>query len=88
MGTNDNFTGPVNLGNPNEFTIRKLAEKIIELVGSKSSLVYRALPSDDPKQRRPDISLAKEKLDWSPTIELDEGLYKTIHYFESLMLQA
>ncbi len=77
----ENFSGPVNIGNPNEFTIKQLAEQVIKLTGSKSKLVFKPLPSDDPKQRRPDISLAQEKLGWNPTIELEEGLKKTIEYF-------
>ncbi len=79
------LVGPVNVGNPNEFTIRELAEQVIELTGSKSKIVKKPLPSDDPKQRQPDISLAKEKLGWGPTIELREGLKKTIAYFDSLL---
>ena len=81
MESSSSFTGPVNLGNPNEFTMLELAEKVRELVGSTSKLVFKPLPSDDPKQRKPDISLAKEKLSWAPTIELEEGLSKTIEYF-------
>jgi UDP-glucuronate decarboxylase len=80
----ENCTGPVNLGNPNEFTIKELAEKIIKITGSKSKIVHKDLPSDDPKQRRPDISLAKKLLDWEPKIMLDEGLKKTIDYFKKL----
>lgn len=75
------FTGPVNLGNPVELTIKEIAEKIIALTGSKSKIVYRSLPQDDPKQRRPDIALAKEKLNWQPEVKLEEGLKKTIEYF-------
>jgi len=85
MATPDNFTGPINLGNPNEFTIRQLAEKIIELTGSTSTLVYTPLPSDDPRHRQPDITLAKDKLGWSPNIELEAGLKKTISYFEAFV---
>lgn len=85
MGTDDTFTGPVNIGNPDEFTILELAEKVIQLTGSKSKLVFRPLPSDDPLQRQPDISLAKEKLDWEPKIKLEEGLVKTIAYFDQLL---
>jgi len=77
----ESFIGPVNIGNPHEFTIRQLAEKIIEIIGSKSKIVYRELPSDDPTQRQPDISLAIEKLGWKPTVELHDGLKKTIPYF-------
>jgi UDP-glucuronate decarboxylase len=75
------FTGPMNLGNPNEFTIRELAELVIELTGSKSKIDFRPLPQDDPLQRCPDISLAKAKLDWEPQVQLREGLQKTIDYF-------
>lgn len=81
METETGFTGPVNLGNPGEFTILELAEKILRLTGSKSKLVFVPLPEDDPKQRRPDISLAKEKLGWEPKVGLEEGLERTIHYF-------
>jgi UDP-glucuronate decarboxylase len=80
--TPDDFTGPVNIGNPGEFTIRELAEKVIALTGSSSQLTKHPLPPDDPTQRRPDISLAKEKLGWEPTIQLEEGLKKTIAYFD------
>lgn len=82
MGTGPDFVGPVNIGNPGEFTIRQLAERVIALTGSKSKLVHRPLPQDDPKQRQPDISLAQEKLGWAPTVSLDEGLKPTIAYFE------
>lgn len=85
MATGDDFTGPVNIGNPNEFTIKELAEKVIKMTGSESKIIYMPLPNDDPKQRKPDISLAKEKLDWSPEIQLEEGLKKTIKYFESIV---
>jgi UDP-glucuronate decarboxylase len=81
MDTPDEFTGPINIGNPQEFTIRELAEHIIRLTESRSRLSFKPLPADDPKQRRPDISLAKEMLGWSPTIELAEGLERTIRYF-------
>lgn len=83
MNTED-FTGPVNIGNPGEFTMLELAKKVIELTGSSSKLVYRPLPSDDPLQRKPVIELAKEKLNWAPTIMLEEGLKKTIEYFKSI----
>ena len=86
MQTGDDFTGPVNLGNPTEFTILQLAEKIIELTGSHSKLRFMPLPGDDPRQRKPDISLAKRVLDWQPTVQLEEGLNKTIEYFKSLNL--
>lgn len=85
MNTDDEFIGPVNLGNPGEFTIRELAEKTLAMVGSKSSLINEPLPEDDPRQRQPDISLAKEKLGWEPVIKLDEGLSKTIEYFKSVL---
>ncbi|MCL7489659.1 MAG: SDR family oxidoreductase [Desulfobulbaceae bacterium] len=85
MDTPDDFTGPVNTGNPGEFTIKELAEKVIDLTGSSSKLDYKPLPSDDPTQRQPDITLAKEKLGWEPRIELEEGLKKTIPYFEKLL---
>jgi UDP-glucuronate decarboxylase len=80
-----NYVGPVNIGNPNEFTILELAQKVIEITNSKSKLVYQELPSDDPKQRQPDISLAQKELGWSPKIELSEGLKYTIEYFDDLM---
>jgi len=86
--TPDDFIGPVNLGNPREFTILELAEKVLELTGSSSRLVFKPLPMDDPKQRRPDISLAREALDWSPRVPLDEGLAQTIAYFEQLMREG
>jgi len=85
MATDDDFTGPVNTGNPGEFTIKELAQLIIELTGSDSELVYKPLPSDDPTQRQPDISLAKEKLGWEPVIKLREGLERTIPYFQSIL---
>jgi UDP-glucuronate decarboxylase len=81
----DNFIGPVNLGNPGEFTMWELAHKIIELTGSKSQILQQALPQDDPKQRRPNISEAKKMLDWGPTINLDQGLQKTIDYFRTIV---
>ena len=82
------FTGPVNIGNPGEFTIRELAEKVIDLTGSSSSLVFEPLPEDDPLQRKPDIALAQRDLGWQPTIMLEEGLKKTIAYFEALRTEA
>jgi UDP-glucuronate decarboxylase len=85
MDSSDEMTGPINLGNPGEFTIRELAETVIELTGSSSRIVHRPLPTDDPKQRRPDISKAEELLGWGPTIELREGLSKAIAYFESFV---
>ena len=78
-----NFVGPVNIGNPGEFTIRQLAELVLQKIPTSSKLVQRPLPSDDPTQRRPDITLAGEKLDWAPTIPLAEGLDKTIAYFRN-----
>ncbi|MGF7159490.1 UDP-glucuronate decarboxylase [Rhodoligotrophos appendicifer] len=86
--TPDSVTGPVNIGNPGEFTIRALAETVLELTGSRSALVRRPLPVDDPRQRRPDISLAKSLLNWEPTIELREGLAKTIAYFDAFLASA
>jgi UDP-glucuronate decarboxylase len=83
--TLDDFTGPLNLGNPREFTILELAEKVRALTGSRSSIVFNSLPSDDPVQRKPDITLAKERLGWAPKVNLDEGLMKTIGYFEALL---
>ena len=85
MATPDSFTGPVNVGNPNEFTILELAEKVIQLTGSKSKIIYKPLPSDDPMMRQPDISIAKKELNWSPKIELDEGLIKTIDFFKTIV---
>lgn len=83
MENEDGFIGPVNLGNPDEFTIKQLAEKVLELIpDSTSKIVYKDLPQDDPKQRQPDIALAKRKLDWQPDIKLEEGLRKTIPYFQ------
>ena len=85
MATGDDFTGPVNIGNPIEFTIRELAEKVIELTGSRSKLVFMPLPQDDPAQRQPNISLAKQALSgWEPKVQLEEGLLKTIAYFKQL----
>ena len=87
MGSEPSFLGPVNLGNPNEFTMLELAQAIIELTGSKSKIIHMDLPQDDPKQRQPDISLAKEKLEgWEPKIQLREGLITTISYFDKLLL--
>ena len=85
MDSPDDFTGPINIGNPVEFRIMELAEKVIKLTDSKSKLVYEKLPDDDPIQRQPDINLAKEKLGWEPKIHLEEGLIMTIHYFENLL---
>lgn len=83
--TDDNFIGPVNIGNPGEFTMWELAHKVIELTGSKSEILQKPLPQDDPKQRRPDISEAKKMLNWEPKIQLEEGLKKTIDYFQKLV---
>ncbi|MHB1351649.1 MAG: UDP-glucuronic acid decarboxylase family protein [Desulfobulbaceae bacterium] len=85
MATPDDFTGPVNTGNPGEFTIKELAQKVIDLIGSSSKLDYKPLPQDDPIQRQPDITLAREKLGWEPKVQLEEGLRKTIPYFEQLI---
>lgn len=84
MDTDDDFVGPVNIGNPHEFTILELAEKIIRMTGSKSKIVFKPLPHDDPKQRQPNISLAKEKLNWKPKVELDEGLRHMVEYFKNV----
>ena len=85
MNSREGFTGPVNIGNPGEFTMLELAQKVIEQTGSKSKIVYRPLPADDPTQRRPVIDLAKKELDWEPKIPLDEGLAKTIEYFKTII---
>jgi UDP-glucuronate decarboxylase len=85
MASEPGFTGPVNLGNPGEFTIRQLAEQVIDLTGSASTLEYRPLPADDPLQRQPDIGVAREKLDWIPTVPLRDGLQRTIAYFDALL---
>jgi UDP-glucuronate decarboxylase len=86
MATEDGFTGPVNVGNPIEFTMLELAEKVVALTGSRSQLVFRPLPSDDPRQRQPDIALARQALQgWEPRIGLDEGLAKTIDYFRTVL---
>ncbi|WP_419511789.1 UDP-glucuronic acid decarboxylase family protein [Methylobacterium fujisawaense] len=83
MGTEDAVTGPINIGNPGEFTIRQLAELVLELTGSSSKLVYRPLPPDDPRQRRPDITKAKAVLGWEPTVQLRDGVERTIQYFRN-----
>ena len=88
MMNKDDFIGPVNIGNPGEFTIRKLAEKILKLTGSRSKIQVRQERSDDPVRRRPDISLAREKLGWDPSVDLEEGLGKTIEYFEKVLKEA
>ncbi len=85
MMSSDNFTGPVNIGNPHEFTIIDLAKKVLDLTGSKSKIKYQPLPPDDPIQRQPDITLIKNKLGWQPKVSLDEGLKNTIAYFETLL---
>ncbi len=85
MMETEDFTGPVNIGNPGEFTMLELAEKVIRLTGSKSRIVHEPLPSDDPVQRQPVIDLAKEKLDWQPTIDLEDGLKRTIAYFRKIL---
>ena len=85
MNTEDDFTGPMNIGNPDEFTIQEIAEKIVELTNSKSQIIHKTLPEDDPKQRKPDISIAKEKFKWEPKISLNDGLKKTIKYFEKIL---
>ena len=88
MMNKDDFIGPVNIGNPGEFTIRELAEKILKLTGSRSKIQVRQERSDDPVRRRPDISLAREKLSWEPSVDLEEGLGKTIEYFEKVLKEA
>lgn len=85
MNSPKDFTGPVNLGNPGEFTMKELAEQVVSLTGSKSKIVYRPLPPDDPRQRKPDISLAKKVLKWRPSVELKEGLKETIKYFQDIL---
>jgi len=85
MDSREDFVGPVNLGNPTEFTILNLAKKIIKLTNSKSKIIYKTLPEDDPKRRQPNIELAKKELKWDPKIQLDEGLKKTINYFDTLL---
>jgi UDP-glucuronate decarboxylase len=88
MESPDEVTGPVNLGNPMEFTVRELAEKIVALTGSRSKLEFRPLPADDPKQRKPDITLAREKLSWEPKVALEDGLKKTIAYFDGMLKEG
>jgi UDP-glucuronate decarboxylase len=85
MDSPDRFTGPVNLGNPGEFTIKELAEMVIRMTGSRSRIIYLPLPQDDPRQRKPDITLARKELDWEPTISLEKGLEKTIEYFRMVL---
>ena len=86
MDTEVGFTGPINLGNPNEFSMLELAEKVLKHVGGSSKLVFHSLPTDDPKQRQPDITLAKNKLAWEPRVQLDDGLKETISYFRKLLI--
>ncbi|MCI5178814.1 MAG: SDR family oxidoreductase [Candidatus Electrothrix sp. AW3_4] len=88
MDTEDNFTGPVNLGNPGEFTILELAEHVLEMTGSRSEIQFHPLPHDDPKQRKPDIALAGQELGWQPKVKLKEGLVKTIQYFDNYLKQT
>ena len=85
MNTGPDVTGPINLGNPSEFTILQLAKQVIKLTNSRSRIVHRSLPQDDPKQRQPDISRARKVLDWTPPTPLEEGLVSTISYFEDLL---
>jgi UDP-glucuronate decarboxylase len=85
MNTGDEVTGPINMGNPGEFTILQLANKVIEMTDSKSRIVFKPLPSDDPMQRKPDITLAKNLLGWQPTIALEDGLKETIAYFKATL---
>ncbi|MDX2146385.1 MAG: UDP-glucuronic acid decarboxylase family protein [Planctomycetota bacterium] len=87
MNTGDDFIGPVNLGNPHEFTIRELAELVIQMTGSKGRIVHKPLPADDPTQRQPDIALARHRLSWEPRVPLKEGLHKTIEWFRSVKLE-
>lgn len=88
MRTEDDCTGPVNLGNPDEFQIKQLAERVLALVGSTSKIIHKELPQDDPQQRRPDITLAKARLNWQPSIALDDGLIRTVEYFRALLAQG
>jgi len=85
MESDDKITGPINVGNPNEFTILQLAQAVQQQVNSGSEIVFKPLPSDDPQQRKPDISLAKNELSWQPSIELEQGLVKTIEYFRTVV---
>ena len=88
MNSEAGFTGPVNIGNPGEFTMLQLAETVLKLSGSKSKIIHQPLPSDDPKQRQPNIELAKAKLGWEPKVNLEDGLKETIAYFKSLIVEA
>jgi len=83
----EDFTGPVNLGNPSEFTIQELAQLVLEITGSKSQIIYKPLPSDDPVRRCPDISLATDKLGWKPRLALNQGLIRTVAYFEKRLIE-
>ena len=85
MNTTDEITGPINMGNPKEFSIRELAETVIGLTGSRSKIVWRPLPSDDPVQRQPDIGVAREVLGWEPVVPLEDGLVRTIEYFDRML---
>ena len=85
MSSEEGFTGPTNIGNPGEFTMLQLAETILRLSGSKSKIIYEPLPSDDPKQRQPNIDLARSKLDWQPKVNLEDGLKETITYFKKMV---
>ncbi len=85
MESPDEFVGPVNLGNPEEFTINELTQRVIDITGSRSPITFKPLPPDDPRQRQPDIQLAREKLDWRPSVALDEGLLRTADYFDALL---
>lgn len=88
MGSGEDVTGPINLGNPDEFTILELAEKVINMTGSRSKIIFQPLPEDDPMQRKPDISLAEKVLDWRPNVMLDDGLKKTVAYFDKLLSES
>ena len=85
MNTKSELTGPINLGNPSEYSILEVAELIIKITNSKSSIIFKKLPQDDPRKRKPDISLAKKNLDWIPKITLEEGLNRTVHYFKKII---
>ena len=85
MNSDDDLIGPINIGNPSEFTMLELAEKVIQFTGSKSKIIFQPLPQDDPRQRKPDITLAKDMLQWQPKVDLDEGLKNTIKYFENIL---
>lgn len=85
MASDDSFLGPVNLGNPTEMTVRELAEKVVDITGSRSALIFKPLPIDDPKQRQPDITLARQKLNWTPKVPLSDGLERTVAYFQFVM---